>query len=169
MDNAPQCQATTHTLDALFTKVVVFSGHFHTHTLIGTTYEKMLASQGRWFPSKRAQISRTLPLSTRRPLQEILEGLGAHQGGYFIDGTFGAGGHSLAILKAHPLNYVLAMDVDPGVQGFVEHVYHRCVPQWLCSFVCVCVGVFRFFSVCSPPPEVLPGSGPGWGAAGLNG
>eukprot|EP00667_Euglena_gracilis_P000772 EG_transcript_772 len=58
-------------------------------------------------------------------VDEILEGLGAHQGGYFIDGTFGAGGHSLAILKAHPLNYVLAMDVDPGVQGFVEHVYHR--------------------------------------------
>ena len=55
-------------------------------------------------------------------VDETLEGLGAHLGGTFIDGTFGAGGHTQALLKANPQNYVLATDVDPGVQCFVDKV-----------------------------------------------
>lgn len=38
----------------------------------------------------------------------------APQGGRFIDGTCGAGGHSAAILGAHPDNRLLGLDVDPA-------------------------------------------------------
>lgn len=45
---------------------------------------------------------------------EVLEALKANQGGAFLDGTFGAGGYSRAILDAHPDNRVLALDRDPN-------------------------------------------------------
>ena len=45
---------------------------------------------------------------------EVLEALKADQGGLFLDGTFGAGGYTSALLEAHPDNRVLALDRDPS-------------------------------------------------------
>ena len=45
-------------------------------------------------------------------LAETLVGLQAAKGGVFIDGTFGAGGHSAGILGSHPSNRVFAVDAD---------------------------------------------------------
>ena len=45
-------------------------------------------------------------------LQEVIEYLQAKQGGKFIDGTVGSGGHTIAILKSNPINQVLGIDLD---------------------------------------------------------
>ena len=45
--------------------------------------------------------------------EEVLAALAAQDGGLFLDGTFGAGGYSSAIL-AHPGTTVLALDRDPS-------------------------------------------------------
>ncbi len=47
-------------------------------------------------------------------LEEVLGALGAERGGVFVDGTFGAGGYTGAILEAHPENKVIAIDRDPA-------------------------------------------------------
>lgn len=47
-------------------------------------------------------------------LNEVIESLDIHQGGTYIDGTFGAGGYSEAILNAAPDTRVLAIDQDPN-------------------------------------------------------
>ncbi len=46
-------------------------------------------------------------------MPEVIEYLMASQGGHFIDGTLGMGGHAEAILNAHPENRLLAIDRDP--------------------------------------------------------
>ena len=46
-------------------------------------------------------------------LKEVLRTLNP-QGGTFVDGTFGAGGYTRAILLAHPDNKVIAFDRDPN-------------------------------------------------------
>ncbi|MDF2689683.1 MAG: rRNA ((1402)-N(4))-methyltransferase [Microvirga sp.] len=46
-------------------------------------------------------------------LAEVGTALDAKRGGVFIDGTFGAGGYTRAILDAHPQNRVIAIDRDP--------------------------------------------------------
>ncbi len=46
-------------------------------------------------------------------LAEVLEALDASRGGLFVDGTFGAGGYTRAILDASPANRVVAIDRDP--------------------------------------------------------
>jgi 16S rRNA (cytosine1402-N4)-methyltransferase len=46
-------------------------------------------------------------------LAEMLEALGAGRGGVFVDGTFGAGGYTQAILAANRKNRVVAIDRDP--------------------------------------------------------
>lgn len=46
-------------------------------------------------------------------LREVVEQLGAGQGGMFLDCTFGGGGHTRAILEAHPDSWVVALDRDP--------------------------------------------------------
>lgn len=45
-------------------------------------------------------------------LHEVLETLGAGQGGMFLDCTFGGGGHTRALLDAHPDTWVVALDRD---------------------------------------------------------
>ena len=44
------------------------------------------------------------------------------QGGVFVDGTFGAGGYTRAILNAHPKNQVIAFDRDPTVKPIADKV-----------------------------------------------
>ena len=46
-------------------------------------------------------------------LQEVLDALACRDGGLFIDGTFGAGGYTRAILEAAPTNRVIGFDRDP--------------------------------------------------------
>lgn len=46
-------------------------------------------------------------------LKPVLQTLLNQNGGTFIDGTFGAGGYTRAILSAHPNNRVIAFDRDP--------------------------------------------------------
>ncbi|WP_375458711.1 16S rRNA (cytosine(1402)-N(4))-methyltransferase RsmH [uncultured Enterovirga sp.] len=46
-------------------------------------------------------------------LAEICSALRAAEGGIFVDGTFGAGGYTRALLAAHPATRVVAIDRDP--------------------------------------------------------
>lgn len=46
-------------------------------------------------------------------LAEACEALAAQHGGLFVDGTFGAGGYTQAILKANAANRMIAIDRDP--------------------------------------------------------
>jgi 16S rRNA (cytosine1402-N4)-methyltransferase len=46
-------------------------------------------------------------------LKETLEGLQVREGGVYIDGTVGAGGHSAAIMGLAPNVSLLGLDVDP--------------------------------------------------------
>jgi 16S rRNA (cytosine1402-N4)-methyltransferase len=46
-------------------------------------------------------------------LGEVCDALNAAQGGVFVDGTFGGGGYSQAILAANRDNHVIAIDRDP--------------------------------------------------------
>lgn len=46
-------------------------------------------------------------------LAEVCDALDVKRGGLFIDGTFGAGGYTRAILDAQPQNKVIAIDRDP--------------------------------------------------------
>ena len=52
-------------------------------------------------------------------LKPVLEYLQV-DGGTFIDGTFGAGGYTHAILMAHPKAKVIAFDRDPSVKIYAE-------------------------------------------------
>lgn len=45
-------------------------------------------------------------------LEEALEGLQCREGGVFLDGTLGCGGHTVAILERHPENRVIGIDRD---------------------------------------------------------
>ena len=62
-------------------------------------------------------------------LAEVAEALDIGRGGTFLDGTFGAGGYSSAILAGHPDNRVVAIDRDPdaiaGGQALVEQAGGR--------------------------------------------
>jgi len=46
-------------------------------------------------------------------LEEVLEALRIRQGGVYLDGTVGAGGHAVRILERHPSVRVIGMDRDP--------------------------------------------------------
>ena len=46
-------------------------------------------------------------------VREVVELLAAERGGFFVDATVGAGGHTLALLEASPDVRVLALDRDP--------------------------------------------------------
>lgn len=55
-------------------------------------------------------------------LQEVIDYLHIVEGGFYLDGTFGAGGYTSAILKRCEFSKVLAIDRDPNVQIFVNNV-----------------------------------------------
>ena len=52
-------------------------------------------------------------------LNEVLTYLSPKKG-VFVDGTFGAGGYTRAILEAHPQNKVIAFDRDPNTKATAE-------------------------------------------------
>ena len=54
-------------------------------------------------------------------LQPVLEYLQV-EGGTFVDGTFGAGGYTRAILNAHPKAKVIAFDRDPTTKARADEV-----------------------------------------------
>ena len=60
-------------------------------------------------------------------LVEVVQWLGATRGGDFLDGTFGGGGHTRALLEAHPANRVVAVDRDPAAVDRAAMV-ERCWP-----------------------------------------
>ena len=47
-------------------------------------------------------------------LDEVTDYLSCREKGVYIDGTFGAGGYTRAILNAHPENHVIGFDRDPN-------------------------------------------------------
>lgn len=55
-----------------------------------------------------ANVSQHIPIM----VPEVLEALNARGGGRFLDCTLGGGGHTRAILDAHPMNSVTASDRD---------------------------------------------------------
>lgn len=55
-------------------------------------------------------------------LNEVLEYLDCQKGGLYMDGTFGAGGYTKAILNANSLNKVISFDRDPTVQNTVSEL-----------------------------------------------
>lgn len=53
-------------------------------------------------------------------LEEVIEGLNVRQGGVYLDGTLGAGGHAEALLSAHPGIRLIGMDRDPAALALAE-------------------------------------------------
>ena len=69
-------------------------------------------------PAFRHRVS--VPMRIHQPvmLAEALAGLALHEGGIYLDGTFGRGGHSEAILDAiGSSGFLHAMDQDPEACG----------------------------------------------------
>lgn len=64
---------------------------------------------------------------------EVLQAIKAENGGFFIDATLGLGGHTEAILRAHPGNRVLGIDRDPQA---VRHAKRR-LERFSDRFECV--------------------------------
>lgn len=81
------------------------------------------------------RVSASVPIHQPVMLAEALAGLGLRAGGTYIDGTFGRGGHSAAMLEAiGPDGFLHAMDQDPeacrhAFQNFSDHanfrIHHR--------------------------------------------
>lgn len=55
-------------------------------------------------------------------LDEMMEYLLTNKDGCYLDGTFGAGGYSSAILRTLPNSHVIAIDRDSTVQHFVDEL-----------------------------------------------
>ncbi|MDD4519701.1 MAG: 16S rRNA (cytosine(1402)-N(4))-methyltransferase, partial [Alphaproteobacteria bacterium] len=61
-------------------------------------------------------------------LNEVLESLVTNEKGVYVDGTFGAGGYTSALLKKHPEAKVIAIDKDPSaIKGgvFIQKLFEN--------------------------------------------
>ena len=97
-------------------RVLRVAGHapFRPKTAVPTSESRAPMRLGFEILSPAAQ-GRAAPRAAHVPvlLPEVLDALGAGRGGTFLDGTFGAGGYSRAILAANRVNRVVAIDRDP--------------------------------------------------------
>lgn len=58
--------------------------------------------------------------------QEIIHALEPHNGGHYVDGTLGAGGHAAGILQASsPGGMLLGLDVDPQALEIARHILSK--------------------------------------------
>jgi 16S rRNA (cytosine1402-N4)-methyltransferase len=63
-------------------------------------------------------------------LDEVLDGLQVHPGGTYIDGTVGAGGHSVEIMRlAGPDGRLLGLDVDPTALEIAAERLHELIQR----------------------------------------
>jgi len=58
-------------------------------------------------------------------LDECLEGLNLHEGGIYVDTTFGGGGHTRAILERSSNTFVYAFDTDPDAAENAKYFYEK--------------------------------------------
>lgn len=73
-------------------------------------------------PSGVCEATRHIPVLER----EVIAALGAERGGHYLDCTLGGGGHSNALLRAHPETTVVATDRDPrAVERARERFRHE--------------------------------------------
>lgn len=71
-------------------------------------------------------------------LNEVIQYLDVSQGGVFIDGTFGAGGYSGAILNANKNAHIIAFDKDPNAIATAQKMQADFAPRF--SFHHACFG-----------------------------
>ena len=63
-------------------------------------------------------------------LEPVLDTLLQGQSGVYVDGTFGAGGYTRAILNANPDNHVIGFDRDPNAVKTAETFEHDFSPRF---------------------------------------
>lgn len=71
-------------------------------------------------------------------LNEVIKYLNCQETGVFVDGTFGAGGYTRAILEANPNNIVYAFDRDPSVKKTAEEFQKKYGNRFV--FIADCFG-----------------------------
>ena len=108
--------------------------HLHLLRCIGRSWQSeyrhcsVLPSR-RYHPTARHLVCAAVPASNGSPASqhqpvlqaEVLDVFAGCRLHTFLDGTLGAGGHSLAIIRAHPeLQQLVGMDVDPYALSIAE-------------------------------------------------
>ena len=72
--------------------------------------------------SMRSYCSFTTVPSDDSPLMQVLDAFKDCSLQTFVDGTLGAGGHSAALIRAHPeMHTLLGIDRDPAAHNIAEH------------------------------------------------
>ena len=87
-------------------------------------------------------------------VEECLAGLDVTKGRWYIDGTFGAGGHTRALLAAGAR--VLAIDQDPAAKRYIDSLKEEIGQEMKIQFV---QGNFRALDAHARAAEALPVSG----------
>lgn len=89
-------------------------------------------------------------------LDECLEGLAVEQNRWYIDATFGAGGHTRALLERGAC--VLAIDQDPHTTVYLDALREELLPQTM-NNLRNHYGNFRFLDAYAAEAEVAPVAG----------
>ena len=87
-------------------------------------------------------------------VEECLEGLNVVPEKWYIDGTFGAGGHTRALLAAGA--FVLAIDQDPAAKTYIDSLKEETEQQMNLKFI---QGNFRELDAHARAAEALPVGG----------